>query len=154
MPTADVKKRSNAVTKVFDSYTTNLHFMGESVLVWIIGFDERKTAEKTQKPQLLGHTKSYTKVVINQDEASLGGQPAEALLGRVIEVKVTETHKWHISGHIINANPKVPHPASNAAYFAERENQRLREKAEASKSIQQSTVKVREEKVKVPITNS
>ena len=136
VPTADVKKRSSAVTKVFDSYTTNLHYMGETVLVWVIGFDDRKAAEKTQKPQLLGHTKSYTKVVINQDEASLGGQPAEALLGRVIEVKVTETHKWHISGHITNANPKVPQPASNAAYFAEREGQRVRERAEASKGTQ------------------
>jgi hypothetical protein len=76
------------------------------------------------------------------------------VLGRVIEVKVTETHKWHISGHITNANPKVPHPASNAAYFAERENQRVKERAEASKGTQQPPVKVREEKVKVPITNS
>ena len=76
------------------------------------------------------------------------------MLGRVIEVKVTETHKWHISGHITNANPKVPHPASNAAYFAERENQRVKERAEASKGTQQPAVKVREEKVKVPITNS
>ena len=26
-----------AVTKAFDSYTTNLHYLGETVLVWIIG---------------------------------------------------------------------------------------------------------------------
>ena len=44
VPTADVKKRSNAVTKVFDSYTTNLHYMGETVLVWVIGYDDRKNA--------------------------------------------------------------------------------------------------------------
>jgi len=68
-----VKKRSNAVTKVFDSYTTNLHYMGETVLVWIIGYDDRKNALNADKPQLLGHTKSYTKVVLNQDDATLAG---------------------------------------------------------------------------------
>ena len=129
VPTAEVKKRSNAVTKVFDSYTTNLHYMGETVLVWIIGYDDRKNALNADKPQLLGHTKSYTKVVLNQDDATLAGQPAAALLGKVIEVKITETHKWHISGFITNVAPKVPHPASNAAYFAERDAQRLRERA-------------------------
>lgn len=154
VPTADVKKRSNAVTKVFDSYTTNLHYMGETVLVWIIGYDDRKNAQNADKPQLLGHTKSYTKVVLNQDEASLAGQPAAALLGKVVEVKITETHKWHISGYITNATPHIPHPVSNAVYFAEKEAKRAKERAEADKASQQTVVKVKEERVKVPVTNS
>jgi hypothetical protein len=148
-----VKKRSNAVTKVFDSYTTNLHYMGETVLVWIIGYDDRKNALNADKPQLLGHTKSYTKVVLSQDDATLAGQPAAALLGKVIEVKITETHKWHISGFITNVAPKVPHPASNVAYFAERESQRLRERAESAKATS-AVLKVKEERVKVPVTNT
>jgi threonylcarbamoyladenosine tRNA methylthiotransferase CDKAL1 len=41
VPTADVKKRSSMLTKLFDSYTTNLHYMGEEQLVWIIGYDDR-----------------------------------------------------------------------------------------------------------------
>jgi threonylcarbamoyladenosine tRNA methylthiotransferase CDKAL1 len=45
VPTADVKARSSAVTKIFDSYTTNNR--GDEL------------------PQLLGHTKSYTKVVLD-----------------------------------------------------------------------------------------
>ena len=78
-------------------------------------------------PQLLGHTKSYTKVVLDQNAESLSGQPAAALVGRVVKIKVTETHKWHISGHIIDANPTIPHVEA-AAYFAECERVR-KEKA-------------------------
>ena len=33
-------------------------------------------------------------------------QPAKALIGKCVKIKVTSTHKWHISGHIIDANPK------------------------------------------------
>jgi hypothetical protein len=40
VPTADVKARSSAVIRAFDSYSTNLHYLGETVLVWIVGFDE------------------------------------------------------------------------------------------------------------------
>lgn len=50
VPTSDVKKRSSEVTKLFDSYTTNLHYMGETVLVWIIGYDDRKNAVNKDKP--------------------------------------------------------------------------------------------------------
>jgi threonylcarbamoyladenosine tRNA methylthiotransferase CDKAL1 len=50
VPTAEVKKRSSAVTKAFDSYTTNLHYMGETALVWIIGYDDRKNAAGLDKP--------------------------------------------------------------------------------------------------------
>ena len=58
-----------------------------------MGFDDRaprKAASKDQKPpQLQGHTKTYTKVVLEQNEASLGGQPAEALIGKCVKVLVT-----------------------------------------------------------------
>lgn len=64
VPTADVKKRSTALTKLFDSYSTNDHYIAEEVLVWIIGYDDRP-AKKQDLPQLLGHTKSYTKVVLD-----------------------------------------------------------------------------------------
>jgi hypothetical protein len=75
-------------------------------------------------------------------------------LGKVIEVKITETHKWHISGFITNAAPQIPHPASNAVYFAEREAKRANERAEADKASKQAAVKVIEERVKVPVTNT
>jgi len=54
----------------------------------------------------MGHTKGYAKVVLNQDEETLGtNQPATALIGKCVKIKVTETHKWHISGHIIDLAP-------------------------------------------------
>ena len=41
VPTLDVKKRSTKLTHLFDSYTTNMHYIGETVLVWIVGYDDR-----------------------------------------------------------------------------------------------------------------
>ena len=106
VPSADVKKRSGDVTKIFNSYATNDVFMGTEQLVWIIGFDDRKTKGDDSQKQLMGHTKTYTKVVLNQDPKVLGTeQPAQALIGKCVKIKVTETHKWHISGHVIDASP-------------------------------------------------
>ena len=73
VPTHDVKKRSNDLTKLFDSYSTNNHYVGSEQLVWIVGFDDRKKG--SENPQLMGHTKSYTKVVLSTNEESLSGQP-------------------------------------------------------------------------------
>jgi threonylcarbamoyladenosine tRNA methylthiotransferase CDKAL1 len=42
VPTQDVKKRSNDVTKLFETYSTNDHYIGSEQLVWIVGFDDRK----------------------------------------------------------------------------------------------------------------
>jgi len=106
VPSAEVKKRSGDVTRIFDSYTTNEVFMGTEQLVWIIGFDDRKSKLPESQKQLMGHTKTYTKVVLNQDPKTLGtDQPAGALVGKCVRIKVTETHKWHISGHVIDASP-------------------------------------------------
>jgi threonylcarbamoyladenosine tRNA methylthiotransferase CDKAL1 len=155
VPSADVKKRSGLVTKLFDSYTTNLHYMTEEVLVWIIGYDDRALKNQPGKlPQLLGHTKSYTKVVLDQNAESLSGQPAAALIGRVVKVKVTETQKWHITGHIIDANPEVPHVKAEE-YFAQCEAQR-REKEVKEGGLEKNEAKIErvivEEKIKVKVT--
>lgn len=68
MPSAEVKKRSTEVTQVFNSYSTNDYLLGTEQLVWIIGFDDRKTKLPDEQKQLMGHTKTYTKVVIDQNE--------------------------------------------------------------------------------------
>lgn len=44
VPSQDIKKRSMELTKLFDSYTTNNHYIGAEQLVWISGFDDRKKA--------------------------------------------------------------------------------------------------------------
>ena len=55
----------------------------------------------------MGHTKTYTKVVLEQNSEALGtDQPAAALIGKCVKVKITETYKWHIAGNIIDASPK------------------------------------------------
>ena len=72
-----------------------------------MGFDDRaKKATSEGLPQLQGHTKTYTKVVLEQTAAALADQPAEVLIGKCVKVKVTSAHKWHISGYITDPNPK------------------------------------------------
>lgn len=150
VPTADVKARSSAVTKLFDSYTTNLHYLGETLLVWIVGFDDRAGKNANGKPQLLGHTKAYTKVVLDQDEEGMvAGQPAGALVGRVVEVRVTETHKWHVSGEITNAMPKVPHVEASV-YFEEKAKARKEVKEEETVK-ERVEVKIVEERVTMKV---
>ena len=70
VPSQDVKKRSMELTKLFDSYTTNNHFVGTEQLVWIVGFDDRKKI--VDNKQLMGHTKSYTKVVLTPTKEIIG----------------------------------------------------------------------------------
>lgn len=55
----------------------------------------------------MGHTKAYTKVVLNTSKEILGEQPPEAFIGKCVKIMVTEGQKWHISGYIIDANPKL-----------------------------------------------
>lgn len=123
VPSAEVKKRSGDVTRIFNSYSTNTHYLGTEQLVWIIGLDDRKSNLADHEKQLMGHTKSYTKVVLAQTSESLGmDQPAKALIGKCVKVSVTETHKWHVSGHIVDAAPKPVEVAED--YFEKLDKQR------------------------------
>jgi hypothetical protein len=38
-------------------------------------------------------------------EVCINFQPVESLIGKCVKIKVKETHKWHISGYIIDAVP-------------------------------------------------
>jgi hypothetical protein len=115
------KARSSEITRIFDSYTTNAHFVGTEQLVWVMGFDDRKKAG-TANLQLVGHTKTYTKVVLPQTQDCIGDQPAEALVGKCVKVKITESQKWHISGYITDFAPKPEKVPAN--YFEELEQKR------------------------------
>lgn len=44
VPSAEVKQRSGEVTDIFNSYSTNTHYLGTEQLVWILGFEGRKGA--------------------------------------------------------------------------------------------------------------
>lgn len=143
VPTHDVKKRSNDLTKLFESYSTNTHYIGTEQLVWIIGFDDRKTKSDKDKPQLMGHTKAYTKVVLSQEIEIIGDQPAETLIGKCVKIKVTETHKWHISGYIIDAFPKLPEVPAD--YFERLEKERAeKEKQEDNSHLLNAKVVIEE----------
>ena len=44
-------------------------------------------------------------MVLEQTKEVLGDQPAEALIGKCVKVKIVSAQKWHISGVIVDANP-------------------------------------------------
>jgi len=63
--------------------------------VWL---HDDKIEEKNKKDNLMvGHTKSYVKVLIPFDES---------LLGKEIKVKIVKVLKWHVVGEIIDKNPQ------------------------------------------------
>jgi len=80
----------------------------------------------------MGHTKSYTKVVLTPTKEIIGDQPAEALLGKCVKIMVTEAQKWHVSGYIIDANPVLPEAPVD--YFEKLEKQRYEETLKEQKA--------------------
>ena len=92
--------------------------------------------------------------MLDQTAECLSGQPAGALIGRVVKVKVTETQKWHITGHITDASPDVPHVKADE-YFAQCEAQRRdKEAKEAREERKDAKIErvIVEEKIKVKVT--
>lgn len=49
---------------------------------------------------MVGHTKSYVKVLIKRDSE---------LVGKRAIVKIVDVHKWHVYGEIVEKNPKAIH---------------------------------------------
>lgn len=81
------KSRSLHVTRLFESYTENDHFLNSTVNVW---FD---LIEPTG--QIFGHTKNYTKVIIER------GPGVEIEQGSQRLVKIVSIHKWDIRGVLV-----------------------------------------------------
>lgn len=83
--TAEVKRRSREMTKLFESYTTRDHYLGsiQSILVTEIAHDG---------VHYVGHTKSYDQVLVEMDPL---------LMGRKFDVRITETNKHFIRGEVI-----------------------------------------------------
>mmetsp|Transcript_4502 Transcript_4502/g.3715 ORF Transcript_4502/g.3715 Transcript_4502/m.3715 type:complete len:139 (-) Transcript_4502:222-638(-) len=93
VPGKDVKARSSAITRLFESYRCYDDLIGTEQMVWI----RDKEVNKKYGAQLVGHTKAYVKVLFPVDEK---------LLGKAVKIKVTEAHKWHIVGEIVDREPK------------------------------------------------
>ncbi|MCQ2816570.1 MAG: tRNA (N(6)-L-threonylcarbamoyladenosine(37)-C(2))-methylthiotransferase, partial [archaeon] len=92
----EVKRRSTAVANLFKSYENYYHLADTEQLVW---FHNIKDEDKNKEQNLMvGHNKSYVKVLVKKDDS---------LLGKVAKVKVTGINKWHIYGEVIDRNPSL-----------------------------------------------
>ena len=67
--TKDVKSRSKALTKLFESYHCYDKLINTTQQVWIRDKEPKKNSDEVY---LVGHTKNYVKVLINGDENLLG----------------------------------------------------------------------------------
>ena len=68
VPGKDVKARSSAITRLFESYRCYDDLIGTEQMVWI----RDKEVNKKYGAQLVGHTKAYVKVLFPVDEKLLG----------------------------------------------------------------------------------
>ena len=93
--TREVKNRSTALTKLFNSYPNYTNLLGTIQRIWI--HENTNDSKKEGEPLMVGHNKSYVKILVKRDES---------LIGHQIIVKVTEIHKWHVYGEIVDRNPK------------------------------------------------
>lgn len=71
-----------------------------------MGFDDRKKEATSALPQLMGHTKTYTKVVLDQTSDVFGEVDPKSLIGKCVKVKITEAQKWHVAGYITDFKPE------------------------------------------------
>eukprot|EP00301_Raphidiophrys_heterophryoidea_P022137 c6369_g1_i1.p1 GENE.c6369_g1_i1~~c6369_g1_i1.p1 ORF type:complete len:498 (-),score=130.11 c6369_g1_i1:252-1745(-) len=85
--TEEVKRRSRAVTILFDSYTTYQDRVGQVLNVLV-------TEECKDGVHVVAHAKSYEQVLIPRDLS---------LLGKMATVKIVSSSKWHIVGHVIDS---------------------------------------------------
>eukprot|EP01016_Furgasonia_blochmanni_P017146 TRINITY_DN2002_c0_g2_i4.p1 TRINITY_DN2002_c0_g2~~TRINITY_DN2002_c0_g2_i4.p1 ORF type:complete len:351 (+),score=73.84 TRINITY_DN2002_c0_g2_i4:968-2020(+) len=127
-----VKERSKAITKLFESYRCYDKLVGTVQKVWIA---DKEPNKHEGGMILVGHTKAYVKVVLPFDEA---------LLGKSVRVKITEAHKWHITGDIVDRNPSVEHVSED--YFESKSNGGAQTKANSEESEEEATLNIHSKK--------
>jgi len=93
--TREVKNRSTAITKLFTSYTNYENLKGTIQRIWI--HENTDDSKYEGESFMVGHNKCYVKVLVNRDTS---------LIGHQVIVKVTDIHKWHVYGEVIDRNPK------------------------------------------------
>ncbi|XP_059151882.1 threonylcarbamoyladenosine tRNA methylthiotransferase-like isoform X3 [Physella acuta] len=96
IPADEVKKRTKAVSELFQSYHPFTHKLGdlEDVLVTEISHDQQ---------YYVGHNKSYHQVLVPKQEN---------LMGKIVRVKIVETGKHFMKGVVLDAVelPHIPMP--------------------------------------------
>ncbi len=85
-----VKARSRRATAIFESYSTLDHFVGtvQTILV---------TESSQDGNHFVGHTKEFVQVLVAKDPR---------IMGRHIEVKITQCSKWSLRGDILEESLK------------------------------------------------
>lgn len=94
---SEVKRRSTAVANLFKSYDNYNHLLNTEQLVWFN--DDKEECKNIKEHLMVGHTKSYVKVLVDKNED---------LLGKYAKVKITGIQKWHVLGHIVDYQPTLP----------------------------------------------
>lgn len=100
VPTKIVKQRTRALTSLVESFgDCYQHLVGQEFTVWVMD-----TAADGH--HLVGHSKSYTQVLL---------PPQEGLLGSVVKAKVTTASRWCVKGEITEwiFNPHKEQPPSD-----------------------------------------
>eukprot|EP00009_Paramoeba_aestuarina_P011491 CAMPEP_0201541802 /NCGR_PEP_ID=MMETSP0161_2-20130828/71670_1 /ASSEMBLY_ACC=CAM_ASM_000251 /TAXON_ID=180227 /ORGANISM="Neoparamoeba aestuarina, Strain SoJaBio B1-5/56/2" /LENGTH=596 /DNA_ID=CAMNT_0047949361 /DNA_START=345 /DNA_END=2135 /DNA_ORIENTATION=- len=98
VPTDEVKRRSRELTKLFMSYRTFDHRVGEThqVIATELAHD---------KKHIVAHNKSYEQVLVPLDDR---------LMGKTFSVKITKAEKYCIHGEVIEESllsaPVLPDP--------------------------------------------
>lgn len=95
IPTEEVKRRSRALTTLFESYNTRDHHLGSTMQVLV-------TETARDGVQYVAHNKSYDQVIVPM---------RDDLMGRLISVRIFECGKHFMKGEIIEESlttaPKV-----------------------------------------------
>lgn len=94
--TKEVKRRSTETAKLFNSYPNYEHLSGTIQRVWV--HDNKDEGKSPGEDFMIAHTKAYAKVLLRRDAS---------LLGKQILVKITDCHKWHVYGEIVDVSPKL-----------------------------------------------
>jgi len=94
----EVKRRSTETAKLFKSYPNYNYLKNTIQRVWI--HDTKDEGRNPDENVMVAHTKSYVKVLIKRDPD---------LVGKRAIVKITDVHKWHVYGEIIEKNPNPIH---------------------------------------------
>lgn len=83
-----VKERSSECSKWFKSQNPYQYFLGKVEMVWI--------GSETSEEYMVGHTKSYIKVLLPLNES---------LRGKRVAAKIIQIARFHVVGEIVDENP-------------------------------------------------
>ena len=103
--TKEVHNRSKALAELFGSYSHYKHLLNTIQRVWVHDINEEE--KNKEENMMVAHNKSYVKILVPKDES---------LYGKELIVKITQIHKWHCVGEIIDKNP-TPVKVNYEEYF-------------------------------------